>query len=405
MSNEDIGKLRIEKKQTIGQLRNRKKIAYLFIAVVILASIGIFYLKGFFTPYVAVEAITVSQIYPSQAYTLLNASGYIVAQRKAAIASKVTGRLVSLSVEEGSRLKKGDIIGRLENEDLIALERQASANLNASIFNLQVTQAELLDAKTTFNRNQELLKQGYISQAEYDASEARYKRAIAASSSAEASVNAAKAAQEVSRLNIEYTIIRSPFDGVVLTKNADIGDIVTPIGAAANAKSALVTMADMNTLQAEVDVSESNLRLIEIGQPCEIQLDALPDARFDGIVHMIVPTADRSKASVLVKVKFLEKNNAILPEMSAKVAFLSKKLNPQEKKPLTVIKSSAIIERNGKKIVYLIKDNMAKEVQITIGDTLGEMVQVIDGLNIGDRIVLSPLNRLKDGIKVKVPEK
>ncbi len=405
MANEDISKLKIERKQIFGQSKKRTRITYLLIGIFIFAILSVFYLKGFFTPSMTIETFTVSQIYPSQAFTLLNASGYIVAQRKAAVASKVTGRLVSLTVEEGSKLKKGEIIGRLENDDLIALERQALANLNAVSFNLQIAQAELTDAASAFKRNQELLKHGYISQAEYDTSEARHKKAIAANASAEAVVMAAKASQDVARLNIEYTMIRSPFDGVVLTKNADIGDIVTPIGAAANAKSALVTIADMDSLQAEVDVSESNLRLITIGQPCEIQLDALPDIRFDGLVHMIVPTADRSKASVLVKVKFIEKNNGILPEMSAKVAFLSREIKPEEKKPLPVIKSSAIVERNGKKLVFVIKNDRAREVQITTDKSIGEMVEVTSGLNLGERIAVSQLNKLRDGIRVKIPEK
>jgi len=373
--------------------------------VVIAVIALILYLSGFFAPSINVEAVTVSQMYPSQSFTLLNASGYVVAQRKAAVASKVTGRLISLTVEEGSYLKKGQIIGRLENEDVLALEKQAGANLNAARFNLNQAEAELQDATLIYKRNQELLRHGYISQAEYDSGEARYKKAIAMKESAEASVNAAKAALQVAQLNVEYTFIRAPFDGVVLTKSADVGDIVTPIGAAANAKAALVTMADMDSLQVEVDVSESNLRQIRIGQPCEILLDALPDSRFSKAVHMIVPTADRSKASVLVKVRFLDKDKKILPEMSAKVAFLEREVGSQEKKPLTVINSSAIIGRNGKQYVFLIKDGRALETQITTGVSIREMTEVIDGVKSGDKIALKPLNKLRNGSRVKIAEK
>lgn len=405
MANEDISKLKIERQKVSGQPKGMKKIIYAALVIVLAIILTAFYFSGVFTPAKNIEALTVSQIYPSQAFTLLNASGYVVAQRKASVASKVTGRLVSLNVEEGSKVKKGEIIGKLENEDVIALEKQASYNLNVVQFNVQQAQAELDDAASAFKRNQELLKHGYISQAEYDAGEARYKKALALKASAIAAVDASISALEVTRLNIEYTFIRAPFDGVVLTKNADIGDIVTPIGAAANAKSALVTMADMDSLQAEVDVSESNLRQIRIGQPCEVQFDALPESRFSGLVHMIVPTADRSKASVLVKVKFLDKDNRILPEMSVKVAFLSRELRSEEKKPFTVINSSAIIERDGKKFVFVIKNDKATESLITTGISIGEMTEVLSGLNIGDRIVLSPLNKLKDGDKVRTSEK
>lgn len=405
MANEDISKLKIERQKVSGQPKGMKKIIYAALAIVLAIILTAFYFSGVFTPAKNIEAVTVSQIYPSQAFTLLNASGYVVAQRKASVASKVTGRLISLNVEEGSKVKKGEIIGKLENEDVIALEKQSFYNLNVVQFNVQQAQAELDDAASAFKRNQELLKHGYISQAEYDAGEARYKRALAAKASAMAAVDASRSALEVARLNIEYTFIRAPFDGVVLTKNADIGDIVTPIGAAANAKSALVTMADMDSLQAEVDVSESNLRQIKIGQPCEVQFDALPESRFSGLVHMIVPTADRSKASVLVKVKFLDKDNRILPEMSVKVAFLNREITADEKKPFTVINSSAITERDGKKFVFAIKNDKAKESLITTGISIGEMTEVLSGLNIGDRIVLSPLNKLKDGDKVRTSEK
>lgn len=405
MANEDISKLKIERKKLSINSKGMKKTIYTAIAIMIAIVLTVFYFSGILTPAISIEAITVSQMYPTQTFTLLNASGYVVAQRKASVASKVTGRLVALSVEEGNKVKKGEIIGRLENDDVIAFSRQAAANLSVSEFNLQQAQAELNDATLSFKRNQELLKNGYISQAEYDISEARYKKALAAKASAEASVKSAMAALEVSRLNVEYTIIRAPFDGVILTKNADIGDIVTPIGAAANAKSALVTMADMDSLQAEVDVSESNLRLIKIGQPCEVQFDALPDKRFNGIVHMIVPTADRSKASVLVKVKFLDKDNRILPEMSVKVAFLSREASAEEKIPLIVINSSAIISRNGKKFVFKIMDNKARETEINIGKVMGEMTEVTSGLKIGDRVVLKPLDKVKDGSRVKMAEK
>ena len=156
-----------------------------------------------------------------------------------------------------------------------------------------------------------------------------------------------EAAVEEAKVLVEYANIRAPFDAVVLTKNADIGDIVTPLGAAANAKAAVVTIADMNSLQVEVDVSESNISQVRAGQPCEIRLDAFPDLRFKGVVHMIVPTADRTKASVLVKVAFREMNPRILPEMSAKVAFLSRDILPEEEKPLKAVPASAVITRGG----------------------------------------------------------
>ena len=402
---EDISKLKIEKSPATFRSGKRKKLFFWLALLLAILLIGLLYVEGIFTPAVSVEVASVVQMYPSQTFTLLNASGYVVAQRKASVASKVTGLLVSMTVEEGSRVKKGQIIARLENEDVTAAKHQAEANLNVARHNLEQARAELQDATLSFNRNKELLAHDFVSRADYDTSEARYKRAIAAVDAAEAAVRANTAALQGANVNIEYTLIRAPFDAVVLTKNADVGDIVTPIGAAAEAKAAVVTIADMNSLQVEVDVSESNLGNVQVGQPCEIQLDALPESRFQGLVHMIVPTADRSKATVMVKVRFIDKDPRILPEMSAKAAFLSRAIRPEEQKPRTVVNSNAVIIRKDKNLVFLVKDNRAFETPVTTGEKLGDMIEVLNGVKAGDKVVLKPVDKLRDGNRIKIIEK
>jgi RND family efflux transporter MFP subunit len=402
---EDISKLKIEKSPATFRSGKRKKLFFWLALLLAILLIGLLYVEGIFTPAVSVEVASVVQMYPSQTFTLLNASGYVVAQRKASVASKVTGLLVSMTVEEGSRVKKGQIIARLENEDVTAAKHQAEANLNVARHNLEQARAELQDATLSFNRNKELLAHDFVSRADYDASEARYKRAIAAVDAAEAAVRANTAALQGANVNIEYTLIRAPFDAVVLTKNADVGDIVTPIGAAAEAKAAVVTIADMNSLQVEVDVSESNLGNVQVGQPCEIQLDALPESRFQGLVHMIVPTADRSKATVMVKVRFIDKDPRILPEMSAKAAFLSRAIRPEEQKPRTVVNSKAVIIHKDKNLVFLVKDNRAFETSVTTGEKLGDMIEVLNGVKAGDKVVLKPVDKLRDGKRIKIIEK
>jgi len=406
MANDDLSKLKIDKSvSTYRSLRRRKFFYWIGAVIVFLFVIGILYSKGVLTPAVEVEVVNVTQIYPSQTFTLLNASGYVVAQRKAAVASKVTGRLVSLSVEEGSRVKAGQVIARLENDDVIALRDQAEANLNAARHNLEQAKAELRDATLSFNRNKDLFAEGYVSQTSYDALEARYKKALAAVAAAEATIKAGAAALRNANVSIEYTLIRAPFNAVVLTKNADIGDIVTPIGAAAEAKAAVVTVADMNSLQVEVDVSESNINQVKVGQPCEIQLDALPDSRFRGAVYMIVPTADRAKATVMVKVRFIDTDSRILPEMSAKVAFLSREVKSEEQKPHTALNPASVITLNGKQFVFLIKENRVIKTPITTGAKFGDMLEVLSGVKAGDRIVLKPLNKMRAGLRIRVAEK
>ncbi|MDQ7839280.1 MAG: efflux RND transporter periplasmic adaptor subunit [Thermodesulfobacteriota bacterium] len=405
MANEDLSKLKIDKTAEVYRPQKKRKVFYWIAGGIVLALALILFAKGVFTPAVEVEPANVTQIYPSQTFTLLNASGYVVAQRKAAVASKVTGRLVSLTVEEGNRVKKGEIIARLENDDVIAARSQAEANLNAVRYNLEQAKAELNDATVSFERYKNLIEQGFVSKADYDASDARYRKAAAAVAGAEAAVKAGKAALQSANVAVEYTFIRAPFDAVVLTKNADIGDIITPIGAAADAKAAVVTIADMESLLVEVDVSESNLQMVTTGQPCEIQLDALPDSRFRGVVHMIVPTADRTKATILVKVRFVDKDSRILPEMSAKAAFLSREIRDDEQKPRTALNPAAVIDRKGKASVFLIKENRAIEMPVTLGEKLGDMVEVLGGVKAGDRVVLRPLDKVKNGSRIKIAEK
>ena len=328
-----------------------------------------------------------------------------MAQRKSAISSKVTGRLIWLGVEEGSRVKAGQIIARLENDDVTASLAQAAANLTASKFNLEQAKAELADATLAINRARELVSRGYIPRADHDAAVARYKKAEAGAASAEATVNANEAALKGAEVAVEYTLVRAPFNAVVLTKNADVGDIVTPIGAATNAKAAVATVADMASLKVEADVSEANLELVRVGQPCEIQLDALPEARFSGRVHMIVPTADRSKATVMVKVGFVDEDPRILPEMSAKVAFLSRAPTAAEKEARTAVSRSAVAGAKNRSVIFVIRQGRAVEIPVTLGDVLNDMIEVRTGVSPGEQVAVNPPERLRDGSRVSVAVK
>ncbi|MCG6917366.1 MAG: efflux RND transporter periplasmic adaptor subunit [Deltaproteobacteria bacterium] len=400
----DLSKLRIDKERISQRQGKKKRYFFLSAALLLIVLLVILYFKGILKPAVEVQVISVQKIYPAQTFTLLNASGYVVAQRKAAVASKITGRLVFLGVEEGSRVKKGEIIARLENDDVKAALEQAKADVKVVHFNLEQTQAELDDAILDYNRKKELVEKEIIARSQFDVAEARYKKAKAAVAAQQAALRASEAALKEAEVSLEYTIIRAPFDAVVLTKNADIGDIVTPIGAAADAKSAVVTIADMDSLKVEVDVSESDIEEVKVGQPCEIQLDALPNDRFPGVVHMIVPTADRSKASILVKVAFLDKDPRILPEMSAKVAFLSRQVTAEEEKPLTALPGGAVVTRDGETVAFVIKNNRSLETRVHLGRKLDTMVEILNGVEVGDQVVIAPLDKIKNGIKVRVAQ-
>jgi len=406
MPAEDLSKLKIEKSKKITGPAGRKKKPFVIAAIALLLLLsGILYATGIIAPAITVDVTTISQVYPSQSLSTLNASGYIVAQRKAAVASKVTGRLVALMVEEGSKVKKDQVIARMESQDVSAAKDQIAANLNTIKASLEQAKAERDNALQENDRYKKLVAGGFVSKSDYDTVNTRYKRAREGVRAAQAAVVGAQAALQGARAGLDYTLIRAPFDGVVLTKNADIGDIVTPLGAAATAKAAVVTIADMNSLQVEVDVSETSITAISVGQPCDIQLDALSDIRFRGEVYAIVPTVDRTKATVLVKVRFLDKDPRMLPDMSAKVSFLSRSLKPEELKSRVAVSGSALIQHNEKTYVFLLQGSNVKQTFVQLGEKLGDMMEIKAGLKPGDRVVIKPPKGLKDGSKIKIAER
>lgn len=338
---------------------------------------------------IEVETATVALTFPSQANSVLNANGYVVAQRKASVASKGTGRLVYLGVEEGDPVKKGEVIARLEDSDV-------RAALSKALADLDIAKADSFDARASLERMRTLKASAHASQAEQDAAEARYKRV-------QAMIGSARAGVEAAEVGLENTRIRAPFDGTVLTKNADVGEIVAPFAASASSRAAVVTMADMGSLQVEADVSEANITRVTDGQPCEITLDAYPDKRYRGYVHKIVPTADRAKATVLTKVAFREVDERVLPEMSAKVSFLSKELpaSAASAPSKLTVPASAVVERDGRQLVFLVRENLAVETPVVTGDRLGTLVEVREGVAQGDLIVNRPPAGLVSGAKVK----
>ena len=290
----------------------------------------------------AVQAAPVVMTLPSQQFVELTASGYVVAQRRASVASKATGRLVELNVREGSMVRQGQVLARLDASDVRAAMASAQAGVLQAEAQWRQAQIEQANAQAELVRNQGLVAQGFISPQALDALRTRKQVATSAVAAAKSAVMAAKAQLQVQQVNEDFTEIRAPFDGVVLVKNANVGDIITPFSSAAGSQGAVVTMADMGTLEVEADVSESQLGKTRVGQPVEVVLDALPDERFRGVVGGVVPTVDRAKATVTTKIRFEQIDPRILPEMSAKVNFLSRPVTPQEQTPVMAVNPQAL---------------------------------------------------------------
>lgn len=399
----DLSILAIDRRSSARPRRDRRRWAGAIVVVVSIIVAAAAASARYVGP-VTVETAAVTTAFPSQAMTTLNATGYVVAQRKAAVASKATGRLEWLGVVEGSTVKRGEIIARLENRDVGATREQAAANLKVARANLDEGMVELDDAERNLKRSQQLVARRLISEAEHDGTTARYNKSQASIRSLEASVAVAGANLKSADIALDQTVIRAPFDGVVLTKHANVGDNITPFSNALDTRGAVVTIADMSTLEVEVDVSESSLGQVTIGQHVEIQLDAVPDRRFPGVVNRIVPTVDRAKATVLVKVKFLESDERVLPDMSAKVAFLSREPSAAERKPLTVAPAAAVVERGGVKLVYVVTDGRARATVVQTGLAVGELLE-LRGVEVGRKVVLKPLGQITDGVALRVEQK
>lgn len=351
-----------------------------------------------------VEIGSVEKVYPSQANSVLTASGYVVASRKAAVGSKGTGRLVYLGVEEGSLVHKGDIIGRLESADVSAALAQAEASLKASRATLQSAEAAFENADSNLRRSQSLFHQHILPLSELQSAQASQKQAQALVNADMADVELAERAVESAQVQVEFTNLRAPFDGTVLTKDADVGDVMTPFGSASGSKADIVTLADMSSLDAEVDVSETNIELVHVGQPCEISIDAIPNRRYSGHVHMIVPTADRAKGTVLTKVHFEDRDERVLPEMSLKVVFLKDSSVVDSTGPKVTVPASAVVDRGGKKVVFVVNADHVSETNVSLGQSVGGGLEVLSGLQVGDKVVLHPAETLKSGAAVKQSE-
>jgi len=390
--NSDLSSLKINRSENDSGPSKKKNITIIIsiLAVIVVAFIGYSILSPLFSREIKVNLVEASLQSPALTGAVFTASGYVVAQRKAAVASKGTGRLIYLGVVEGDKVKKDEIIARLEDSDVKAQLAEAKANL-------ELQKAGLVDAKNSYYRQKALIKTGSTTPADLDAAQANYEKTLA-------SIELAKAQVQAAEVAVENTIIRAPFDGTVLTKNADVGEIVAPLAASVNSKGAVVTIADMSSLQVEADVSESNIERITPQQECEITLDAYPSHSYPGYVSKIVPTADRTKATVMVKVGFKHYDKRVLPEMSAKVLFLSKATKGSQKsqQPVLVVPNTAVVTRNGEKVVFTVKNNTASQIPVTTGQQFNSYIEIKSGLKNGDQIIENVTDQIKDGTKVKI---
>jgi RND family efflux transporter MFP subunit len=386
----DIASLRIDPKKKSSDRPRSKRWLWALVPVIVVVLIIVYLnFKSSLTPATAVRTGSVTLLAGTDAGAELVATGYVVAQRKAEVASKGTGRLVSLRFDEGDSVKSGDIIAQIDNEDI-------KAGLDVARAQLEQSKVDTLNAGRQYRRAKQLLASGVTTEVDLENSEMNYNNSLA-------QVKASEAGVRVQEVNLENTYIRAPFDGTVLTKNADVGEVVAPFASSASSTGSVVTLADMSSLEVEADVSESNIYKVSVGQPCEIVLDAYPSVRYGGRVSKIVPTADRARATVLTKVAFDNKDDRVLPEMSARVSFMTA-AGKDTAIPVTalVVPKEALTTRADTRVVFRVDGEFVTAVPVKVGRSLGAQTEILEGLNVGDRVVLTPPGKLETGQKVSV---
>ncbi len=337
----------------------------------------------------------------------ITANGYVVARTKASVSSRISGRLAFLGVDEGSKVSIGQIIARLENEDYQAIVRQTQAEVLRA-------QAALVEAEATrdqlardLRRSRSLLEDSLASEREVEDFEARLAAAEARVGVQEAMVQSAEASVGVAEANLDNTYIRAPFDGTVLRKDAEVGEVVAPVATGGGlTRGAVVTMADLETLEVEVDVNEAYIAQISSGQPTRITLDAYPDSSYRGEVRQIVPTADRQRATVLVKVSILEDDSRILPEMGARVDFVEGAEGGEggavNQPPRVFVAAEAVRDEAGQPVVWVVRDGRVYRVSIEAGPVSGGRREIRSGLSGGEQVVVEGPESLEDGAEVSI---
>ena len=335
----------------------------------------------------------------------ITANGYVVARTKASVSSKISGRLAFLGVSEGSKVKRGEVIARLENADYRAIVGQMEAETQRAQAALREAEAQRDQLGRDLARSRELLSQNLISEREVEDLAAQLTAGEARVAVQEAVVQSAEAAVRVAQANLDNTFIRAPFDGTVLRKDAEVGEVVAPVATGSGfTRGAVVTMADLETLEVEVDVNESYISQIKTGQPARIILDAYPGEEYRGEVRQIVPTADRARATVLVKVTILESDERVLPEMASRVEFLegpSEALEPDQPARMFV-PAAAVRDQDGQAVVWVVRDGSVTFTPVDAGPVSGGRREIRSGLLGGERVVTSGFEDLADGMVVEV---
>jgi RND family efflux transporter MFP subunit len=334
--------------------------------------------------------------------SVLDATGYVTARRIATVSAQVTGKVETVLIEEGMRVEAGEVLATLDDTEAQAQLALARAQFDAARSRLAEIHAQLAQAKRERDRQEELIGRGLTSQAGVDTARTQVESLQARLESAATDVQVADRSVELAQVRLDNTVIRAPFAGVVTVKAAQPGEMISPISAGGGfTRTGIGTVVDMDSLEIQVDVNESFIQRVHPGQRVEATLNAYPDWRIPAEVIAIVPTADRSRATVRVRIAILASDARIVPDMGVRVAFLSEG-EPSAAGDAVRVASAALAEDGGETVVFVLSENRVTRRPVRVGATRGDAVEVIEGLRGGERVVLAPPAGLADGDEVRV---
>ncbi|MGD0814420.1 MAG: efflux RND transporter periplasmic adaptor subunit [Verrucomicrobiota bacterium] len=349
-----------------------------------------------------VQTVPARQVGGGADHTILNASGYVTARREATVSAKVTGKVTEVLIEEGMKVKEGQVLARLDDSNIRTSLDVAEAELRSTRLTLEETRAQLKQADLEFARDTELAKSKFISPSDLDKAESDAMTLRARVIRQQQDITTAERQVALWQQQIEDMVIRAPFDGVITTKNAQPGEMISPISAGGGfTRTGIGTVVDMNSLEIELDVNENYINRVEPAQPAEATLDAYPDWKIPCKVIAIIPTADRQKSTVKVRVGFDKLDPRILPDMSVKVAFRETAAAPAAVTRAVLVPKSALLSQDGHDVVFVAQGGRAERRAVTVSDTQGDDAVLSAGVSAGEIIVVNPPSVLKDGAPVK----
>lgn len=400
---EDLASLKIHREENPNRGGPLRAVV---LAVVVLALAGAAWLFGYpllearlFKTEVALTEI--SMVSPAQASVTVTSTGYVVPQTISKVGAKVPGRVAKVHVKEGSTVKAGDVLVELEATSQQSTIAAANSRAMAAQARVDTARATLSETRVQLERNRALLERGAIGKAQVDDLDARLKSLDQAVKAAESEARAAQADVNPLRVTLKDLTVVSPIDGTVINKPIQMGELVGTL--TGTSVASIAEIADFNSMVVETDVPEARLYQIKPGSPCEIVLDAYPGKRYRGATLQLGKKVDRAKATVSVKVKFIDPMEGVLPDMSARVSFLSQEVTAEaiREKPKKVVPSDALAERGGSKVVFAVNEGMVRMIPIKIGPAFGNGFEVVEGPPPGTRVVAQPSAQLADGQRVK----